>query len=312
MTSVIITTLVDVPLVVSFSNRESLPVRPGNWFDLPIVVTSKAEHSIEWTHQNPLKLSYRWVDQDGTTIERDGRRTEFTSGSFMAGERLDVDLGGVAPEEAGLYELQVSLVLEGVQWACEVGSAGWVTRLVQVSAAPAWPAKLEQSCGGRALRGALVANELAWILQKRPLAMGDDVGEIESTSTPRSLSSEVDAPPRFLQRVRNRVRAVLGISGLERQLEGVLLLASQQDEHAQDLEKQLAAFKEEVLAGLGRSQIGAPKVLEDVSDARRKLSAKLVSRDRPKRARFEGKQVRAIEPRGKLRKAKNISGTSLP
>lgn len=312
MTSVILSTLVNVPLIVTFSNRESLPVRPGSWFELPIVLTIKGENSLDWTPQNSLKLSYRWLDQDGNMVEREGRRTEIPSGFLAPGARLELDLGGVSPEEAGLYELQVSLVLEGVHWACDLGDAGWVQRFVQVSTAPAWPDKLGQSRGGRALRGALVAREIAWLLHKRPLVMSGEVTDIENKTLTASLDSRAIKPPTFVRRLGNRFRALLGISGLERQLDDVLTLANQQDEHAQDLEKQLALLREELLAGLNRSQIDPPQVLEDVSDARKKLSAKLLSRKKPTRA-YSGKEPsRLIEPRSKTRKVKGISGTSVP
>ena len=248
MQTLVLTSLIDVPISIVVSNKDTLPFRPGNQFELPVVLINKGETPLGWSQQNPLNLSYRWLSEDGELLERDGRRTTIPVTPLVPSKRVEVEMAGISPEDAGSYQLQLSLVLEGVHWACDVASSGWIQRVTNVTPAPAWPADLKVSRGGRALRGAMVAADLARQLEKRTFAVKEAPTESETT-TASDLSS-VQEPKSFFHPMRNWLRALLGVRGLEQQLVDVIALASSQEQRARELENQISTFKEELQVDL--------------------------------------------------------------
>ena len=308
MKSVAPSSLIDVPVVVSFSKKNAPPVRPGSRFEVPIVLANEGVDTLDWSPAKAPTLAYRWLQDGGDVVERDGLRTSLPVGPLLPGARVEIDLGGISPEVPGAYELQVSLVLEGLHWACDVGSAGWAKRRIDVNPGPAWPADLSKSRGARALRGAMVAAELAIRVDKRSLVVGQEATgaatEIEARSSPAISPSRAKVAHRF----RNWLRAVLGVSGLELQLENIVTLAGRQEERSRELEEQMVLLREELRVDLESPAIAAPNFLEDLANARKKLTARFFSRDapaKPKAARREGP-----EPSGKPKLNKSGSRTS--
>ncbi|MCY7397393.1 MAG: hypothetical protein LH466_00955 [Sphingomonas bacterium] len=244
MQSLVLTSLIAGPISLSVSNKDTLLFRPGSLFELPVVLINNGDSALGWSQQNPLNLSYRWLTEDGELLERDGRRTAIPVCPIKPGLHVEFELAGNAPEDEGLYHLQLSLVLEGVHWACDVGTDGWVQWLTSVTPAPAWPTGLKESRGGRVLRGAMVAAELARHLEKRTFAVNSVQTEtVAVTAAQPSLS---DKPKVLAHPMRDWLRAMLGVRGLEQQLADVIALASGQEQRARGLEDQIATLKEEL------------------------------------------------------------------
>lgn len=243
-----LTSLIEDPIALIVSNKDTLPFRPGCRFELPVVLINKGERPLSWSRLNPLDLSYRWLTEDGEILERDGRRTAIPVTSLPPGSRVEIEMEGTSPDGEGCYQLQLSLVLEGVHWACDVGPDGWVQRLTNVTPAPAWPTDLKDSRGGRALRGAMVAAELARYLEKQTFAVR--AAPTESGTATASESSLTDEPKSLFDPMRDWLRALLGVRGLEQQLVDVIALASSQEQRGRELESQILTLKEELQVDL--------------------------------------------------------------
>ncbi len=244
MRSTALSSLIDIPIAVIVSNKDAPPIRPGGRFELPVVLINRGDRPIGWSKANPLTMSYRWLSEDGETLERDGRRTAIPVSSIPPGSRVEFDIVGISPEHEGCYELQLSLVLEDIHWACDVESSGWVQRVTNVTPAPAWPAGLKDSHGARALRGALVAAELERHLEKRTFAVKSVATEAVTETTPALTLT--DERRSLFHPARDWLRAMLGVRGLEQQLADVFALASGQEQRARELETQIGTLKQEL------------------------------------------------------------------
>ena len=249
MPPVEIESLIGVPVVISSSNRDKVPFRPGSRFEFPIVLTHNGQHPLEWSQGQPLNISYRWLTPNGEIVEREGLRTALPVGSLAPGARLELDVAGISPDDEGSYLLQLSLVLERIHWACDVGSDGWTQVDTLITPAPAWPAELENSRGGRALRGATAAAELARLVAKKTVAgklsSGFEAASIV-TSDPGCSTTATDKHEPARRGLRNWLRGALGVRGLEAQLSEVIQLASRQEEHALELEQQIGMLRQEL------------------------------------------------------------------
>jgi len=261
-----LTSLIDVPISLIVSNKDTLPFRPGSQFELPVVLINKGERPIAWSQQNLLTLSYRWLTEDGDMLERDGRRTWLPVTSLPPGSRVELEMEGTSPDDEGCYQLQLSLVLEGVHWACDLGSEGWVQRVTNVIPASAWPTDLKDSRGGRALRGAMVAAELARHLEKRSFAV--QVAPTETVTATASESSLTDDPKSLFHLMRDWLRALLGVRGLEQQLVDVIALASSQEQRGRELENQIVSLKEELQVDLNVLKGRATQPRKNFADTR--------------------------------------------
>lgn len=238
--------LIGVPVVISSSNRDKTPFRPGNHFAFPVVLVHNGQMPLAWSQAQPLHVSYRWLTPDGEVVEGEGLRTALPHSPILPGARFDLNVTGISPDNEGSYLLQLSLVLEGVHWACDVGPNGSTQVAALVTAPPAWPAELGNSGGGRALRGAMAADELARILAKRPL------GNLSAEPAAVNVPSCPDKPSIATRRERrgggwrNRLLTALGVRGLEEQLSDVIELASRQQKLALELEHQIISLREEL------------------------------------------------------------------
>ena len=311
MKSVARTSLVDVPIVLSFSNKGSPAVRPGSRFEIPIVLANVGDAPLNWKSGGAPSLAYRWIGQGGEVVERDGLRTPFPSGLVEAGSRVELDLGGISPETPGNYELQVSLVLEGLHWACDVGSVGWTQRAVNVSPAPPWPTHLKGSRGARALRGAMVASKLERLLEQRSFAMqheaSNEKGENEATGRP--VQSNSDSRANVVVKFRTWLRDALGVTGLQTQLGEVVALASRQEEQALELEKQFLLLRGELRVDQESAVARAPNFLEDLANAREKIANHLLPRNVAPRGQGTASQL--AKPSRKSRAQGATSRTSV-
>ncbi|HLZ47942.1 MAG TPA: hypothetical protein VKR80_04760, partial [Candidatus Limnocylindria bacterium] len=87
----------------------------GTTLQLPVTLTNSGTDTWNAAGPNPVNLSYHWLDAIGKPIVWDGARTPLGS---------DVPGGGVrqltaaipVPAQPGPYQLQLSLVKEGVAW----------------------------------------------------------------------------------------------------------------------------------------------------------------------------------------------------
>lgn len=156
----ILETLVDIPIVIGATYTDACPIRPGDIFSYTVRLSHIGKQSLRWNEPHPLHLSYRWLSESGEILERDGRRTSLPGDEMKPETHFDVVMHGETPDAPGPYKLQISLLLEGVHWACEVSNTGWLNVAVRLDAIPAWPVTLKKSFSGRALRGALVASQI--------------------------------------------------------------------------------------------------------------------------------------------------------
>jgi phosphoglycerol transferase MdoB-like AlkP superfamily enzyme len=68
-----------------------------------------------WRADGSFAVSYHWLDQDGTIVDWEGRRTRFPR-QVGPGDTVEIDALLVAPQHPGSYRLQWDIVEEGVCW----------------------------------------------------------------------------------------------------------------------------------------------------------------------------------------------------
>ena len=151
-----LSTLAGAPLIVLPATAEPLLLEAGATFRISVVVKNEGRGSLVTASEHPINLAYRWVDESGAVVEPEGDRSCVPMPLGPASAEM-VELSGRAPPTEGPYRLVVSLVLEGVHWACDVPSSATVSLDARVRAPAEWPADLAASIGGRALRGAIAA-----------------------------------------------------------------------------------------------------------------------------------------------------------
>ncbi|AYN94511.1 hypothetical protein EAW52_11405 [Pseudomonas sp. LTJR-52] len=78
---------------------------------------------------HPVNLSYHWLNKKGKPIVFDGIRTSLLGTCIRAGETKTQTITVKAPSNPGDYQLQVTMVQEGIQW---FESAGFKTSFVPV------------------------------------------------------------------------------------------------------------------------------------------------------------------------------------
>lgn len=214
-------------LTVRLDSAADLRAEPGSEFKIRVTVANSSGKTVHWSADHPLHLAYRCLKADGEVIEPDGRRT-IVPGPLLPHSSADVQLVAVAPEHTGDYELVVSLVLEGVQWACDVAPDTSSRVALTVVPPTAWPAELEQSIGGRALRGAIAAARLQRELQGAtgPQAAApreSDASSVAAVPVTIGLEAPIFAEPKRRKvlrvRFRNWLRRVLGVTDVQGMVE---------------------------------------------------------------------------------------------
>lgn len=305
MAPVTLVSLAAAPLDLMVAASGALTVRAGGRFKLPVVLANASEGSLGWSHHNPLHLAYRWLDEQGEYVERDGLRTIIPVAPLKPKSRVEIEVVGATPEDVGSYTLQLSLVLEGVHWACDVGTGGWLELAVQVVTAPAWPAELEKSRGARALRGALAAAELARQLEGRSL-VAESPNLIDTQPDPVTpaaavpLATEARGRVPLLHRLRGWFRAALGVSALERQLDALLAHADSNEQQVRQLAAQLTSLKDASRIQLETADDHAHRLSDELGDAQRDLKAHLLPLEAGMHAGLDAADSRAQELRDQL------------
>lgn len=228
------------PVILNHLNGRSLTVRidsaaalrpeQGSSFKVGVQVRNDEDVPVRWTAERPLHLAYRWLSPQEETIVRDGPRTRIP-GPLLPGETVQLQLGCLAPNEPGDYVLVVSLVLEGVAWACDGPDAGWDRIAIHVTPPCQWPVELEQSFGGKALRAGLAAtrlkDELIAHSKQHCLAMSETLTSPPTLveGTPQvALGRRREASERSRRighRARQWMRRLLGITELQGRFEQI-------------------------------------------------------------------------------------------
>jgi hypothetical protein len=119
----------DTPIVMTTSPPRSATVKPGQIFYLDVIVANETNQLIGFSEDNPLQLSYWWLDEDGHRIRENPERcpqlwksAPHASSNLLCRAR--------APEEPGTYSLVLGLVQEGVRWLdeCNATAGKWTVR----------------------------------------------------------------------------------------------------------------------------------------------------------------------------------------
>lgn len=253
--------LTDVTVDVALADEHPLVFQPGAHFVIPVVLSAGGISDVSWSSTRPLLLSYRWFDHDGKCVVRDGHRTKLPVTTLTPGKPVEIGLVGVSPMVNGDYQLVISIVLETVEWACDAIASGWLRVTATIANAPAWPAALLGSVGGRALRGALAAAELGRSIAGRrldQLAVASPIGVVEGHSAFDELLSarrkaEDDADDLIVAAARHQAHIgelVASAQGqarqlreLERQVEVAALASQRAAEDGQRWDEILVAHK---------------------------------------------------------------------
>ena len=281
MHTVKLASLNDVPVAVVAKTKGGIPFWPSSRFSIPVSLTNLGDRSLGWTDRNALNLAYRWLGENGEMVERDGRRTFMPVDHLSPGNQLDLEMLGNTPDATGIYRLQVSLLLEGIHWARDVAPTGWAEIVVHVVPAPAWPEDLRHSRGGRALRGAMVAHELGRLLNKQSFEINPARARAESEIDPASQSAPTKiAKARPYDRLRDRVRTILGVGGLKNQLQDVLAITNRQERLLRELESQLLLLRGDLGLDLDMPKVGAPEFEKNMAETRMRLNTYLNARER--------------------------------
>lgn len=260
----VLTTLDEAAIAVEIAARPDV-FRPASSFHAPVILTNRMDRAATWSAEHPLHLAYRWIDQAGTTVERDGIRTMIPD-PLTPGTPVKVVMSGVTPDEPGTYRLLASLVLEGVHWASDRGSDGWTEVDVDVQPGPAWPSDLRASAGGRALRGALAAAELQRLLEGKTFEVFPPPALVEADTVEVSrelVAATIASPtPSLAGRLRHWLRRVLGVRNLQQDLQSVANAVTRQEQRSTDLQLQLDRIEQALHLRLN----GAETMLKDLQD----------------------------------------------
>jgi hypothetical protein len=242
-----LTSLAKIPISILPLDKPVAPFRPRGGFKMPVVVQMTGPGTIQWSKENALNLSYRWFDEQGGCVDREGRRTALPVDHLVSGDRVEVDVAGSTPDEPGVFKLTVSLVLEGVEWACDVGQSGWMEKSVSVTLGPAWPTELRTSVGGRALRGALVAAEIArTVIAEREVQATGRKRAVEGDEGRRLVEAQSSRGTSVSAKMKSRLRRAIGIDQIQDQLETLVSSAHRQERHVAALEAEVQALKDQL------------------------------------------------------------------
>jgi Wzt-like putative exopolysaccharide export protein len=64
---------------------------------------------------NPVNVSYHWIDDKGETVVHDGSRTSLGR-PVLPGDEITLNAGISGPEQPGNFTLRLTLVQEGIAW----------------------------------------------------------------------------------------------------------------------------------------------------------------------------------------------------
>lgn len=287
-----LTGLADVPISLALPNSHALVVRTGGEFKLPVIVTHDGDTAVEWPAASPLNLAYRWIDADDEVVDRDGRRSAIPGFSLAPGASVEVQLVGSAPAVDGRYKLVVSLVLENVHWACDVGPTGWTEVMVALAGEQAWPMKFRSSPGARALRGAIAASELARELRGHDLSQVRKDAPVEEVMPTLLLVQPMAHEPK-IGRTARWLRRILGVTRLEQYLDDVSAVMNSQQQIVHDLATNVLSISNKIDSEAERSNQRERHVDEGLTDIRLDLKSRWRSFGEETQTQFENAEQRA-------------------
>lgn len=252
-----LTSLREGPLTLSVLSSEQ-SWTPGREFAVPCTVRNVSDTDLALQGAGSvLHVAYRWYSENGECLDSEGRRTKVPS-PIAAAASQKVVVAGLLPDRAGRYRLLISLVLEGVHWACDVSDQGWAAIDVTLTAPPVWPDELRNSSAGKAMRGALARLELqdnlrskgfdlagvtepgqepAPVLQPASLPMEPVVDEV---TEPVDVSTSVAARRTWSMRLRAWVRHYLGLPEMRFAVEELLTRSTDQRRELDEVHTKLA------------------------------------------------------------------------
>jgi hypothetical protein len=104
-------------------------VNPGQVVYLDVIVKNETDQLIGCSRDNPLVLSYWWLDEDGRRFVEEPVRC-YQSWRLAPHASCNLLCRARAPDESGTYSLVLGLVQEGVRWLdeCNVTAGKWTVR----------------------------------------------------------------------------------------------------------------------------------------------------------------------------------------
>ena len=106
--------------------------------EFEILTRLKNTSGERWPSSGPTRvnLSYHWLDPSGATVLWEGQRTSLGA-DLDSGSDLELVQAVVAPEEPGLFYLQLDLVRERVAWFSDRNAETTLSMPVEILPAPA-------------------------------------------------------------------------------------------------------------------------------------------------------------------------------
>jgi hypothetical protein len=199
---------------------------PGEVRQVFFRVTNRGSERWPWglDHSPPIRLSYRWLNADGSIHTPEGLRSPFPH-VVVPGDTVLTPLTVAAPEQLGRYTLEVDVVHEGHRW---FGRELRVEVLVAAPALPAAPASRLRASppGGRSLLRRLTTRlriprvfHRIWVGPNEMPACFARFGESWLEHNPRwemRLWSDADLPALGLAGLTGRTRTLSELSNLMR------------------------------------------------------------------------------------------------
>lgn len=168
-------------------------VHPSKLIDFDVEIYNHSKNGLVWDKEFPVNLSYRWYMSDGSIVIPDGDRIKI--GSFiLPQERRKFRITVQIPEMVGDFVLRFSCVQEGQFWFCEQFQGGGFDVAVSIAEPAVWPIELNEMIAARALRGGVVARDLAAKLAVAPIicAPEGEVAEAAEVAEARSIEPMPD------------------------------------------------------------------------------------------------------------------------
>ncbi len=106
----------------------TITVAPGQRVTVPVTLTNTGSSTWSATGSVVVDLGSHWYTSDGSLVEWDGDRAPLAS-NVTPGQSVTVQASETAPATPGAYQLRFDLVLEGVAWFSNRGTAPGVVNV---------------------------------------------------------------------------------------------------------------------------------------------------------------------------------------
>lgn|GEM_PF-319943 len=93
----------------------SMIATPGQLIRVPVCIINRSNARLSSATNQPVLLSYHWRDNSDKTVVWDGLRT-YLPRTLSKGDREDLMMAVRAPDQAGSYWLDLSILKEHVTW----------------------------------------------------------------------------------------------------------------------------------------------------------------------------------------------------